>query len=474
MLNLKNKKATVMGLGLYEEGSGIAATKFLLSQGAKVTVTDLKTKEQLQDQIKRLGVAAKKIKFVLGRHRQEDFKDADLIVKNPGVPRTSKYLKIAKASKIPIYTDISLFFELFDRSRIIGITGTRGKSTTTTLIHGLIKTIDKQAIIGGNIKKSPLLQLQSAQGHLAVLELSSWMLESLAVIRKSPHIAVFTNIYPDHLNTYFGLADYIKAKKNIFKFQTPQDYLVISRDNSHTVKAASEAISQRYWFSKKYFSEENGCFIKNNQIIFRRNGVEHKICSVSNIALIGEHNLENVLAAVAVAMIFGVKASAIRKVLKSFKGIPDRLELLREIKGVKYYNDTTSTTPEATIAALCALSSPLRKGRMGGVKNIILIAGGSDKGLDFTELVKEMKKHCKAVVLLNGTGTERLKKQLRITNYELRIIEADSIRDAVRAARQIAKRGDIILLSPACASFGMFKNEFDRGDQFKKLVKKLK
>jgi UDP-N-acetylmuramoylalanine--D-glutamate ligase len=288
------------------------------------------------------------------------------------------------------------------------------------------------------------------------------------------------------LNTYKGLADYIKAKKNIFKFQNLQDYLVISRDNPKTFSAARRAPGQRYWFSKKYFSEENGSFVRNNFIYFRRDGIEHKICSIKNIALAGEHNLENILAAVCVAEIYGVKLAAVKKVLALFKGIPNRLELLREIRGIKYYNDTTSTTPEATIAALRTLGChPERSegsrgkkirsfARAQDDKNIVLIAGGSDKGLDFKQLVQEIKKHCKAVVLLNGTGTIRLKKKLTVIGKPSSVSLVDSMKEAVKAARQIAKAGDIILLSPACASFGMFNNEFDRGEQFRKIVRNLR
>jgi len=414
----------------------------------------------LADQIKRLGQSAEKINFVLGRHREEDFKDADLVIKNPGVPSSSKYLKIARENNIPIETDISIFFQLIDRKRIIGITGTRGKSTVTTLIYELIKTSDKHAVLGGNITKSPLAQMtQVKRGGTAVLELSSWMAESLEPIKKSPHIAVFTNIYPDHLNTYDGIKQYAEAKKNIFIWQNHQDYAILNRDNPYTYKMGKVAPSRRFWFSKKYFSEENGAFVKSGWIIFRRDGIEQKICPIRKIALVGDHNLENVLAAAAAAMIFGIKPAAIARVLGKFQGISDRLEFLREIKGVKYYNDTTSTMPEATLAALKAL---------GGKKNIILIAGGSDKGLDFSALAKEIKKTCKAVVLLNGSGTERMRRGLR------RYSVVESMADAVGVAKSQAKSGDIILLSPACASFGLFKNEFDRGEQFRKIVIKLK
>ncbi len=475
MIDLKNKKVTVMGLGLFEEGSGISATKFLVEAGAKVTVTDLKSAAQLAEQLKRLDKSIKgmdsrrrgnDVKFVLGRHNESDFKSADLIVRNPGVPKASKFLALARKNKIPVVTDISLFFELIERKRIIGVTGTRGKSTTTTLLYDFIKTIDKQTVIGGNITKSPLAQMpQVKKGGMVILELSSWLLESLADIKKSPHIAIFTNIYPDHLNTYTGIEDYAEAKKNIFKFQTLQDYVILNRDNAYTKKMGSEVVAQRYWFSLKPFKEENGCFLRGGQIVFRSNGLEQKVCSIKELQLPGEHNQANALAAVCAAMIFGIKPVLIKKVLRQFKGVPNRLELLREINGVKYYNDTTSTTPEATFAALQAL---------GKKKNIVLIAGGSDKGLDFKQVVKEIKSKVKGLVLLNGTGTERLEKefgnQLRQSNYA----KVDSMADAVGVAKSFAKRRDIILLSPACASFGMFINEFDRGDQFRQLVKDLK
>lgn len=459
MINLRDKKVTVMGLGLYEDGSGISATRFLVTRGAKVTVTDLKTETQLAEQLKRLGKIKAKLKFVLGKHQESDFRSADLIIKNPGVPRTSKFLQISRTNNIPIMTDISLFFELIDRKRIFGVTGTRGKSTTTVLLYEFLKTVDKKAILGGNITKSPLAQMtQVKAGGLVVLELSSWLLESLEDIERSPHLAIFTNIYPDHLNTYSGMKEYVEAKKNIFKYQNLQDYTIFNRDNAYTLKLGQETPAKRFWFSLKEFKEENGCFVRAGKIIFRRDGIEQIICSVSDILLPGQHNLSNVLGAICGASIYGVKPAQIRFVLKRFRGVPNRLELLREIKGVKYYNDTTSTTPEATLVALKALSQK---------KNIILIAGGSDKGLDFSQLFETINKNCRKVILLKGTGTERLKQGIK--NYFI----VESLAEAVSSAQSFARAGEVILLSPACASFGLFVNEFDRGDQFRRLIKKL-
>ncbi len=464
-----------MGLGLYKEGSGISATRFLLSHGVKVTVTDLKTKEELVDQIKRLGKLSKKVNFVLGEHRESDFKKADMIIKNPAIPRNSKYLAIARHNKIPIETDISLFFKLVNKKQIIGITGTRGKSTTTTLIYEILSLAQKKAIIGGNITRSPLVQLDkmSAQGGsalggkngtLAVLELSSWLLESLEYAKLSPHIAVFTNIYPDHLNTYKDINDYALAKENIFKWQNHQDYVVLNLDNKFTKKMGAYVPSKRFWFSLKEFKEENGCFLKNKNIYFRINGQEEKILSLSNIKIPGEHNIANVLGAVCVARIIGIKPAIIKKAVSNFSGVSNRLELLKEIKGVKYYNDTTSTTPEAGLAGLKALKK--------NKKNIVLIAGGADKGLDFNQWIKEIKQTVKYLVLLKGTGTDRILKIIK--NQKINLVVAGSMAEAIGLAKSFARSGDIVLLSPACASFGLFVNEFDRGDQFRKIVSKLK
>lgn len=458
---------TVMGLGLYKEGSGISATRFLLSKGAKVVVTDLKTKEDLKLQIKRLGKLASKIEFVLGHHREKDFKNADMIVKNPGVPRTSKYLQIARKNKIPIETDISLFFKLVNRKQIIGITGTRGKSTTTTLIYDIISQVENNVILGGNITKSPLARLNKMKKDgLAILELSSWMLESLEDPKLSPHISVFTNIYPDHLNTYRDIDDYAAAKENIFLHQNLQDYIILNRDNSYTKKMGSRAPSKRFWFSMKEFRAENGCYLKGKNIYFRIDGKENKILSIKDINVPGKHNIYNVLSAVCACGVYGIGATEIKKAVMKFTGISDRLELIKNTSGVKYYNDTTSTTPEAGIAALTSLGDVK-------TKKIILIAGGSDKGLDFKPWIKEIKKYCKVLVLLSGTGTDRIKKLIG-KNSKIEIIEVDSMADAVGVSKSFAKRRDTILLSPACASFGMFDNEFDRGDQFKEIVNKIK
>lgn len=467
--NFNNKKVTVMGLGLH--GGGVACVNWLIKHGAKVTVTDLKTKEELKPSLDKLAIKRYSdiaIKLILGRHWEIDFKNADLIIQNPGVPKESKYLEIARKAGIPIENEASLFVKNCP-AKIIGVTGTRGKSTTASLICEVLRhgtwSMEHGTVWLAGLPQKPMLEIldKVKSNDLVVLELSSWQLEILEEQRLSPHIAVFTNIYPDHLNRYKGMADYIKAKKNIFINQNQNDFVILNLDNELTKKIGREVISQRFWFSKKYFAEQNGSYIRNGVIYFRRDGKITKLISSKVAKLKGEHNLENILAAATVAGIFGVKPKDVKRALQKFKGLPGRLELIKEIKGIKYINDTTATTPDGTIAALESLKH----------KNIILIAGGDFKNIPdykYQQLAEVIKKTCKAVVLFSGKGSEQITKQL---NFQPIVKEISNMTDAVSLAKSFAKKDDIILLSPASASFNLFVNEFDRGDQFNKIVKEL-
>ncbi len=456
-----------MGLGLYADGSGISATKYLLAQGANIVVTDLKTAEQLKSQLERLGDLVNQVELVLGQHRESDFLDADYIIRNPGVPKSSRFLQIAREHNIPIESDISLSFKLINKDRLLAVTGTRGKSTTTSLLYEIIKANDKRAVLGGNITKSPLAQMSAVKkGGPVVLELSSFLLETLEPFKVSPHVAVFTNIYPDHLNAYNNIAEYVAAKENIWRWQEKDDFVILNRDNSITKAMGKRVVSQRLWFSLKSFTQENGVFVKKGKIVARLNGEEKNILAVKQLKMIGEHNVANACAATAAALVYAVPLAVIKVVLKNFKGIADRLELLKEVRGVKYYNDTTSTTPEAGLVALDAFKKYKKK--------IVMIAGGSDKGLNFSEIVKKMKSHCEALVLLNGTGTVRLLETIKQSKLRCPVLVVDSMLEAVNQASGLVKKGGIVLLSPCCASFGMFSNEFDRGEKYRSAVKKIK
>jgi len=400
-----------MGLGLL--GGGIGAAKFFYKQGAKVLITDLKTRKELKESIKKLN----QVKLVLGKHRKQDFINADLIIRNPGVPRESKYLKIAKNNNIPIKTDIDIFFDLCPGT-IIGITGTKGKSTVATLIYLFLKKKYPKTFLAGNIGISPLEILPRIKKKTkVVLELSSFELENL---KKSPKVAVITTLFPDHLNRYKNFKDYVNAKKSIFKYQNKNDILVLNKDDIETKKLCLEAKSKV-------------CFFKGS----------------------------NISAAVLVAELFKISKKDIKKVLSNFKGVPHRQEFIAEKKGIKYFNDTTATNPEAVIFAIETFRKRFPKSK------IILIAGGEDKKLIYRSLARKIKRDVDYVVLLPGTGSNKLKKDLS------KLYPVKSMNQAVRKASYLAQKGDIVLLSPGAASFNLFENEFDRGNQFVKAVKKL-
>jgi UDP-N-acetylmuramoylalanine--D-glutamate ligase len=481
----QGKKVLIMGLGLNPRGSGVTAAKFFCSQGAKVIVTDLKTKKEIAPSLKLLRNLP--IHFVLGKHNESDFKSVDLVIKNPGVRRDSKYLQIAKEHNVPIETDISIFFKNCP-AKIIGVTGTRGKSTTTSLIYEMLKrkykdirkfrhshksSLNPGVFMGGNIQFSPLNFLSKVKPKSkVVLELSSWMLEDLdnCGVKIIPHIAVLTNLMPDHLNTYKNFGDYIKAKMLIFsakggKNQTKNDFAVLNYDDLNVRKLMDKIKAKKVLFSLFDISQlKEGIhkvFIKDKKIYFDK----EEIIAISNIKLFGEHNISNILAAVAVAKLENAPTREIKKVLETFKGLPHRLEFVRKFKGIEFYNDTASTMPEAAIAALKTL---------GREKNIILIAGGSDKGLDYKKLAKEIRKYCKAVILFEGEASQKILKTIQQYSNITISDSVKTMKDAIKNAVKLAKKGDIILLSPAAASFGLFQNEFDRGEQFKQIVKRLK
>lgn len=427
--DFQKKRILVMGLGLH--GGGLGVANFFTKIGASVTITDLKTEKDLTPSIKKLVGHPK---LVLGEHRLQDFLEADLIIRNPGVPKESKFLLAARKANVPIKMESSLFFTLSPSRNIIGVTGTKGKTTTTLLIGEILRKAGANVEVGGNLRISMLDLLPKIERNTwIVLELSSWQLEGLGESHISPHIAVLTNIYQDHLDRYKNLDEYVEAKKNIFKFQNPSDFLVINKSQAEIAKGAESKV--------KFFSTRK---------------IPKKILESST--LIGRHNLENIACATETVKLLGVKNNVIVKVLKTFK-VNDRLELVRVVSGVKFVNDTTATDPDATIAAISSFSNP-----------IILIVGGADKNLDFSQMAKAINKKVKKVVLLCGSATNKIS---RLLEKNVVLGEFSNLNKAVNAAFKFANKGDVILLSPGCASFGMFKHEFDRGEQFKKIVEKL-
>lgn len=432
-----------MGLGLL--GGALNDAKFLLECGAILTITDLKSAEELKVSIKKLAKWKKNIKYVLGRHDIEDFKNADFILQPGNVPPDSIYLQEAKKNNIPIHESESLFLQNAKDITVIGVTGTRGKTTTTYLIYEILKLAFKKKVhLGGNIKGTSALSLLKTirPGDFVVMELDSWCLHGIGEIGKSPQISVFTNIMPDHLNFYLkgskdqdeALNKYFKDKANIYLNQNETDYLI-----------CGEKISQK--IGK----------IKSNKISAKKEFVSKMVNEGLKIKIPGDHNLENIACAIEVAKVLNIDFKIIKKTIENFGGVEGRQQLVRTYKGIKIYNDTTATTPDATIAALKAL---------GYDKNIVLICGGADKNIDMSGLVKEIPNYCKKVILLSGSGSLKL----NLNN----VVKCDSLLEAVTVGLKECKKGDLLLFSPAFASFGMFKNEFDRGDKFMKIIKNLR
>jgi UDP-N-acetylmuramoylalanine--D-glutamate ligase len=435
--HFKGKRITVMGLGLL--GRGVGDAKYLAAQGAELIVTDLKAREELAESVKELE-AFSNITFVLGEHRLEDFQNRDLILKAAGVPLDSPYIAEAKKNNIPVRMSADLFAE-YAGIPVVGVTGTRGKSTTTHMIAAIAEAAGMKVLVGGNVRGvSTLALLQQVAGdEIAVLELDSWQLQGFGEAHLSPSLAVFTTFFPDHLNYYKNdLSAYLADKANIFFYQTEGDTLVLGGQCSTVVLEAF------------------GDAIEADVVITD----DTKLPEDWKLTVLGNHNRYDAACALAAARALDIRDEVSRKALESFMGVDGRLQFVREANGVKIYNDTTATTPEATLAALSALDPE-------GKKNIVLIMGGNDKGLDMNKLLHEIPQHTKRVIMLSGTGTSRVLEFLPEASV------FDSLQEAVKEAAAAAGQGDNILFSPAFTSFGMFKNEYDRGDKFNALVNAL-
>lgn len=429
-----NKRVLIMGVGLL--GGGVKLVNFLNSLGCKIIISDQKTKQQLTNTINKLKDFD--ITYSLGDHDLNDLDNTDFIIRNPAVPKNHPMLLLATEKNIPIYLETALFAK-YSQKPIIGITGTRGKTTTTLLIqHILNNSKDKKVELAGNIPGTcalSLLETENNHNHWGtVLELSSWQLQGFDDLKISPHIAVLTNIYEDHLNRYDSMHDYINDKQIITKHQGQNDYFVFNGDNQPIAEIAQGSSAQTFDFSKFTLS------------------------NIKDFKLIGLHNLENLKAASKVAKIVGVSDDVISSSIKSFHPVPFRLEPIKTINQVSYINDTTSTTPIALISALNSIDHPT-----------ILIMGGNSKNLSLGSLIKAIKtnQNISQIILIPGTGTDEIKK--KIANYQ----EKQTLKEAIQHAHQIAKAGDIVLFSPGFTSFSQFNNEFERGEYFNQVVNEL-
>lgn len=458
--DLRGKKITVMGLGLH--GGGIGTVRFLHSAGAKVTVTDMKSKEELAASLEKLK-ELKGIEYVLDQHRPGDFSQADMILKTPPVPWDNKYVKIALDKKIPVEIDSSLFFKLC-KNPVIGVTGTRGKTTTASLIYEILKVAGKNPVKVGIGQVSVLDKLSSLKkDSVVVFELSSWRLSALGRHKLSPKISVLTNIYPDHLNYYKNMDAYIADKKQIFLHQKASDVCVFNWDDEILNKFEPETKFELIKFSQNKISNGKSVFI-DGEAIYLNDGIdEKKVLDVAEVKIRGRHNLSNVLAAIGAAYAFGADIRSIRKAVVEFSGLPHRLEFVREWNGVKYYNDTAATSPEGAISGINSFA-----------ESVILICGGADKKLDMTQMAKAICEKAKGLIFLKGEATDKLVAAIKKISPDYCGFEVvSSMEKAVELAKNASESGDVVLLSPGAASFGFFLNEFDRGDKFRAAVKKL-
>jgi UDP-N-acetylmuramoylalanine--D-glutamate ligase len=442
MIDFKNKKITLMGLGLLGRGVGDAA--FFAEAGADLTVTDLKSEKDLASSLESLK-KYKNIKFVLGEHRLEDFRNVDLVVKAAGVPLESPFIAEAEKNGVPVKMSTQIFAEN-TKATIVGVTGTRGKSTVSYLLTEILKEHYKGSshtvFLGGNILGVSTIDFlnKAKEGDVVVLELDSWQLQGFATM--SPKVAVFTTFMRDHLNYYNNSMErYFADKANIYRSQKSEDVLIISEQ-------------------VKEYIEKFGPKPKSKVFVAHAQDVPDSW----EIGIPGEHNRLNVALAAAAAKAIGISEETIRTAVENFKAAPGRLEKIRNFNGIDIYNDTNGTTQDATIAGLKAL---------GGDKKTILIFGGADKKLEFDQLLIMLPQYTKALVLLPGTGTDRMKNALQEISKNIPTVFVQSMNEAVQEALKFADTGDRVLLSPAFASFGLFKNEYDRGDQFNAAVKNL-
>lgn len=445
------RRVTVMGLGSF--GGGIGAAAFLADQGAHVTVTDGKTEKDLAKSV--AALAGRNIRFVLGRHDQEDFTTADMVVVSPAIPRNSEYVLAARDAGIPLATEIGLFVERC-AAPVCGVTGSNGKTTTVSMIGAILAASGEPFRVGGNIGRSLLPDLpEITPEHRVVLELSSFQIEWLDEIGWSPRIAAILNIMPNHLDRHGTFEEYINAKGKLLDHQGPDDIAILNADNPSSHAMAPRARGRILWFGEQLPGD--GVTLEDGWIVHRGDGRETRIFETARLLIPGSHNIQNALAATACSLSMGIGAEVIARALAEFRGVPHRLELVGEINGVRFYNDSKATTPEAATVGIRAFDSP-----------VIPILGGYDKGVSFDGMAREIAGHVRRAAVIGVTAP------IIRASLDAAGVPADTygtFDEAVAACADMARPGDVVLLSPGCASYDMFNNYEERGERFRELVR---
>lgn len=454
---LSGKRITVMGLGRF--GGGIGVIRFLARQGAQVTVTDLKSESELSDSLAEIADVPVRA-FHLGGHQEQDFVEADLIVVNPAVPRENRWLTIAEQAGVPLTSEIALFLQ-FNPAKVIGVTGSNGKSTTAALTHHLLTHAGFPSHLGGNIGGSLLNSLDEiGSDHWVVLELSSFQLAALDRMFCSPQIAVVTNFTPNHLDWHGSLEDYRNSKQTILRWQCADGHAVLNADDAHL--SHWPVHSQPVWFRLNDCGGSGFFHCRETHEVLHRStkGEEIRVSLPDPELLPGKHNICNILASCAAAWAAGVDLNCLADALGRFHPLPHRLEFVGEFAGRKFYNDSISTTPESTIAALESFRQP-----------IVLLAGGYDKQVDLTAMAQAIATRTKAVALM-GQTSNILEEQIAASCGRTKLHVAQDFADAFQWAVDQSAPGDIVLLSPGCASYDWFRDFEDRGAQFCAAVQK--
>ncbi len=454
-MELKYKTVVVIGMGL----SGVSAAKLLAQKGARVIINDYKTREELIPYLEALK-SYPDIKIVTGGHPEGIVNThTDLVVKNPGIPMDIKPLIKARNLGIKVLTEVEIAY-LFTRAPIIGITGTNGKTTTTALLGEIFKDSGGKVYVAGNIGV-PLCDIaeKAPPDSWIVAELSSFQLEGTEKFK--PRISAILNISEDHMDRHGTLEGYLEAKKNIFKNQGEDDFCVLNNDDLllSEIAVGGQVQTRLLLFSLRE-ELKNGIYIKDGHIVIGKDGKIVPVCPMEEVGIPGKHNLENALAATAVAYAAEIKPQSIGKTLKSFKGVSHRLEKVGDFRGITFINDSKGTNVEATLKALDSFPQP-----------IVLIAGGKDKGAEFDLLAFHIKEKVKHLILL-GETSEKIAQAVNSQEFK-NYSRVKTLEEAVEKAYQLAEEGDMVLLSPACASWDMFNNYEERGEDFKKAVKSL-
>lgn len=464
MDHIRGKRAVILGLGLF--GGGEGAARFLANRGAEVLVTDQKQASRLAPALDRLKKLP--INYRLGENRESDLLGADLVVVNPAVPRTNPMLCSCRDRGIPLTSPMNLFLSLCPAT-VAAVTGSAGKSTTTVMLGNILRTGRRRVYIGGNMGISLLPDLgEISEDDLVVLELSSVQLEDAAHLPWSPHLAVVTNITPNHLDRYGTFEAYAAAKKNIIRHQTPADAVVLNAQNQTLMKWAGESPSAHTLYfdvEGELAAERPGTMLRGGRLMWQVDGSQQVICSAERVPLPGRHNVANALAAAAAARWVGIPAQDIRSALTRCDGLEHRLEECATVDGITFYNDSDSTTPESAIAGLKSFSTP-----------ITLIAGGYNKDLDLSRLYDTIVQEAEVLITLGTSGPDiaqgTREAALRL-GHEPVIREAQTLEKAIHIAHDLSMPGSTVLFSPACASFDMFENFAQRGRRFKELVQRL-